>query len=110
MQTMFTARRFRARSEIKEHAVDAVQKLNKFYDGIVKASIILSFEGAEKNIKVAEINLHVHGVLLSAKERSEDFRKSVDLVVEKLSQQLVKYKTKVRMKDKVRVRSIQEKP
>jgi len=110
MQTLFTARRFRARPEIKEHALGAVQKLERFYDGIVKASIILSFEGAEKNIKVAEINLHVHGGLLSAKERSEDYRKSVDVVVEKLSKQLAKYKTKVRMKDKLRVRSIQEKP
>ena len=110
MQTLFTARRFRARTEIKEHAIDAVKKLDRFYDGIVKASIILSFEGAAKNIKVAEVNLHIHGGLLSATEQSEDFRKSVDLVVEKLSKQLVKHKTKVRLKDKARVRAIQEKP
>ena len=90
--------------------MDAVSKLDKFYDGIVKASIILSFEGASKNIKVAEVNLHVHGELLSAKEKSEDYRKSVDLVVEKLSKQLAKYKTRIRMKDKAKVRAIQEKP
>lgn len=109
MQTTFTARRFRARPEIKAHALNAVKKLDRYYDGIVKTAIILSFEGASKNIKVAEVNLHVHGVLLSAKERSEDYRKSIDLVVEKLSKQLEKYKTKVRLKDKNRVRSIQEK-
>ena len=110
MQTLFTARRFRARSEIKDHALDAVAKLDKFYDGIVKATIILSFEGSTKNIKVAEVNLHVHGELLSAKEQSQDYRKSIDLVVEKLSMQLAKYKTKVRLKDKAKVRAIQEKP
>ena len=61
MQTLFTARRFKARPEIKEHATDAVAKLDRYYDGIVKANIILSFEGAAKNIKIAEINLHVQG-------------------------------------------------
>ena len=109
MQTTFTARRFRARPEIKAHALEAVQKLDRFYDGIVKANIICSFEGATKNIKVVEINVHVHGVLLFAKEKSEDFRKSTDLVIEKLSKQLAKYKTKMRMKDKMKVRVMKEK-
>jgi putative sigma-54 modulation protein len=109
MQTTITARRFRVRPEIKTHAVGAVQKLDRYYDGIMKAAIILSFEGAEKNIKVAEVNLHVHGVLLSAKERSEDFRKSVDIVVEKLSMQLAKYKTKLRKKENAKVRTMKAK-
>jgi putative sigma-54 modulation protein len=109
MQIMFTARRFRARPEIKAHAVDAVRKLDRYYDGIVKGSIILSFEGSTKNIKVAEVNLHVHGVLLSAKEKSDDYRKSVDLAAEKISKQLAKYKGRVRLKDKGRVRMMQAK-
>jgi len=110
MQTLFTARRFRARAEIKEHALDAVKKLDRYYDGIIKASIILSFEGATKNIKVAEVNLQVHGGLLSARERSGDYRKSMDVVVEKLSVQLAKHKTKARLKDKVLVRAMKQKP
>ena len=108
MQTTFTARRFKARVEIKTDAINSVQKLERYYDGIVKADIILSFEGAEKNIKVAEVNLHVHGVLLSAKEKSEDYRKSMDLVIEKLSKQVTKYKSKLRMKDKMKVRGMKE--
>jgi putative sigma-54 modulation protein len=109
MQTTFTARRFRARPDIKADAIASVQKLDRFYDGIVKADIILSFEGAEKNIKVVEVNLHVHGVLLSAKEKSEDFKKSMDLVMGKLSKQLAKYKTRLRLKDRMKVRVMREK-
>jgi len=108
MHIKFTARRFRARPTIKAHALEAVKKLDKFYDGIVNADIILSFEGAEKNIKVAEANLHVYGMVLSAKERSDDYRKSIDAVVEKLSIQVSKYKTKLRAKDKNKVRAIKE--
>lgn len=109
MHIKFTARRFRARLEIKEHAIDQVNKLDKFFDGIVSADVILSFEGAEKNIKIAEINLHVHGTVLTAKEKSDDFRKSIDFATEKLSMQLEKYKTKLRSKDKSKVRALKDK-
>ncbi len=109
MHTKFTARRFRARLEIRAHAIDAIKKLDKFYDGIVNADIILSFEGAAKNIKIAEANLRVHGVVLSAKEKSDDFIKAIDAVVEKLGIQLTKYKSKLHARDKNKVRAILEK-
>jgi ribosome hibernation promoting factor len=106
MQIKFTARRFRARPEIKEHAIDQVKKLDRYFDGILSADVILSFEGAEKNIKIAEVNLYVHGSLLTAKQKSTDFRKSIDTATEKLSGQLEKYKSKLRAKDKNNVRAL----
>ena len=109
MHTSFTARRFRAKPELQAHALDAVAKLGRFYDGIVHADIILSYEGSTKNIKIAELNLQVHGVLLSGKEKSDDFHKSIDAVIEKLGMQLRKYKTKLRAKNKTKVRALQEK-
>jgi putative sigma-54 modulation protein len=109
MQILFTARRFRARPEIKEHALAAVRKLERFYDGIMKVEVILSFEGATKNIKVAEVNVHVYGVLLSAKEKADSYYKAIDEVVGKLVMQIERYKSKLRSMDKERVRSIQAK-
>ncbi|MBM2844747.1 MAG: hypothetical protein HW407_59 [Bacteroidetes bacterium] len=109
MLTKFTARRFRARQELKEFATDAVKKLDKFYDGIFRADVILSFEGATKNIKIAEINLHVFGTMLTAREKSEDYHKSVELAVEKMNGRLAKYKSKLRAMDKSKVRSMQDK-
>ena len=109
MNVKFTARHFRPHAEIKEHAVDTVKKLAKFYDGIVSATIVLSFERVTNSVKIAEINLHVHGTTLSAKEKSDEFHKSIDVAAQKLTVQLEKYKTKLRLKDKTRVRKIQEK-
>lgn len=109
MDIQFTARRFRAHPEVKTHAIEAVEKLGKFYDGIVRADVILSYERGTNSIKTAEINLHVYGVVLFAKERSEDFVKSINAATEKLGNQLKKYKGKLRSKDKVAVRSLQAK-
>lgn len=108
MDIHFTARKFRARPAVKQHAVGAVKKLDRFYDGIVRSDIILSFERGTNSLKVAEITLHVHGTVLAARERSEEYLKSVDLAVEKLERQLAKYKTKVRMKNKKTLRRVKE--
>jgi putative sigma-54 modulation protein len=109
MDVKFTARHFRPHADVRDHAVEEVRKLGKFYDGIVSAAVILSYERVTNSVKTAEINLHVYGTILSATVKSEDFIKSIDKAVEKLSIQLSKYKSKLRAKDKSRVRKIQEK-
>ena len=108
MEVHFTARKFRSRDDLKKHAVQAVRRLDKFYDGIVRADVILSFERAVQSIKKAEVNLFVHGTVLSATETSEEFPKSVELALLKLERQLSKYKTKLRMKNKKTLRRVKE--
>jgi putative sigma-54 modulation protein len=109
MTVKFTARHFRAHPEIKQHALDAVKRLDRFFDGIIGAAIVLSYERATNSVKTAEINLQVYGTVLSATVKSDDYLKSIDASVQKLELQLAKYKTKLRAKDKSKVRSIKEK-
>lgn len=109
MDINFTARRFRAHSEIKDYALEEVRKLEKLYDGILKADIILYYERGSNSVKTAEINVHVYGATLSAHHASDDYIKSIDGAVEKLAVQLKKYKSKLREKDKTKVRRIREK-
>jgi putative sigma-54 modulation protein len=109
MDINFTARRFRAHPEIKKYAIEEVKKLERLYNGIVKADIILFYERGTNSVKTAEVNLHVYGVILTARERSDDYIKAIDGVMEKLESQLKKYKAKLREKDKTKVRRIQEK-
>jgi len=108
METHFTARHFKAREGVREHALESVKKLDKFYDGIVRTDVILSFEKTNNSIKIAEINLHVYNSVLIAKEQSDDFLVSIDLAIEKLKQQLAKYKTKLRSKNKRTLRRVKE--
>ncbi len=109
MDINFTARRFKAHPDIKEYAMEEVKKMDKLYDGILRAEIILSYERGLNSLKTAEINLHVYGATLSAHEKTNDYLKSVNGAIEKLSTQLKKYKSKLREKDKTKVRTIREK-
>jgi putative sigma-54 modulation protein len=109
MNIKFTARHFRPRPGVREHAIDQVRKLAKYYDGIVSATVVLSYERATNSVKTAEINLHVYGTVLSATEKSDEYVKSIDAAAEKLTVQLAKYKTRLRAKDKSAVRRIKAK-
>ena len=108
MDTHFTARKFKARADLKKYAIEAVKKLDKYYDGILRADVILSYQRTTQSVKTAEVNLHVYGSTLSAKESSEEFLKSLELAIGKLERQLAKYKTKLRMKKKKTLRLVKE--
>lgn len=109
MDINFTARRFRAHSEIKDYAMAEVRKLEKLYDGILRADIILYYERGVNSVKTAEVNLHVYGTTLSAHNGTDDYVKSIDGAIDKLGIQLKKYKSKLHDKDKTKVRQIREK-
>jgi putative sigma-54 modulation protein len=98
MDVHITARRFKAHKEIRDYALESIQRLDKFYDGIIRSDVILSFERTTNSIKTAEINIHIQGNTLSAKEKSEDFILSLDRAIEKLIKQLDKVKTKARVR------------
>ncbi len=92
MQITFTARHFKASESLKSYAENEVNRLNKFFEGIVDCDIILS---KERNNNIAEISLKVSSGVLSVKESSEDFYKSIDLAVDKLERQIKKFKDKI---------------
>jgi putative sigma-54 modulation protein len=108
MQFHFTARKFKAHATLREKASEAVNRLPKYYDGIVRGDVVLGYERPSNSIKWAEVSIHVHGTVLTATEKSEDFAKSLDLAMAKLERQLTKYKSKVRLKNKKTLRKVKE--
>jgi len=98
MNVKITARHFKAHDSLKEHAESCIENLTKFYDGIINAEVILSFEKTQNSIKVAEIMLGIHGKTLTAHAKSEEFEKSIELATQKIEAQLKKHKGKIQNK------------
>jgi putative sigma-54 modulation protein len=109
MDIHFTARRFKPHQDIRDHALTALKKLDKHYDGIVRSDIILSYEGKDPSVKVTEVKVHVLNAVLTAKEKSAEFHKSIDMSIEKIERQLGKHKAKKIMKNKKTLRKVKEK-
>jgi putative sigma-54 modulation protein len=93
MRISITARHFKLSEALKRFSEGEVSRLNKYYDGIVDAEVVLSWE---KHDRIAEIKMSVFGTLLTALGRSEDMKKSIYEAVQKMERQLLKYKDKIR--------------
>jgi putative sigma-54 modulation protein len=96
MNIQITARHFKARPDLQEFIEGAVNGLTQLYDGIVSADVVLEVETQNNNDnKMAEVSLLVYKDKLFAKEKSDDFTKSVGACIEKLERQLIKYKQRM---------------
>ena len=93
MRVNLAARRFKASDRLQEYANTEVQRLRKYFDNIIDCDIILSYQ---KENKTSEIHLNVYGTVLKATESTDDFYKSINKTVDKLEQQVKKYKEKLR--------------
>ncbi len=94
MNIQITARKFKAHDTLKEFIKDELNSLKRFNDDILSADVKLSFQNTQNSIKIAEVLLSIPGQVLTAKEESDDFKKSVTGAVEKLRNQLSTIKSK----------------
>ncbi len=94
MKTTFTARHFDASQQLKQYSVDAVQKLDQFYDRIVTCDIILEPTPDDEAPQQAELNVKIPQKLLNAKETAPTYEQAINQVVDNITRQLKKYKNK----------------
>jgi len=91
--------RFTVSEHLNQFADQKVSKLEHFFDGIVKAEVILKLDKSESSEnKIAEIRLKLPGGELFSKKQTKTFEESVDLACDALRKQLLKWKEKVRTK------------
>jgi ribosomal subunit interface protein len=97
MKFVFTSRHFKAHTSLKDFAQIEIEKISKYYDGIIKSEVILSFEKATNSVKIAEviITTNTHSVI-TAKDRSDDFKISIEGAVDKAASQIKKLKEKIK--------------
>lgn len=109
MKFVFTSRHFKAHDSLKEFAEKEVEKLNKFYDGIMKCEVILSYEKPANSIKIAEIivDTNTHAIL-TAKAESGDFLASMEMAFGKILSQVKKLKEKLKKSHSPRHSGIDE--
>lgn len=108
MHTIVTSRHFKAHSTLTSYAEEAVNRLGKYYDGIITSNVILSYERSRDSKKRAEITVHVYNAVLAGHSSTDDFFRSIDAATEKVRTQLQKYKAKLRRRDKISLRRVKE--
>jgi putative sigma-54 modulation protein len=100
MQATIQSIHFTADTKLKDYINIRLEKLETYYDRILKADVFLKLEneGAPVKDKIVEIRLYIPGNDLFAKETSKSFEESTDAVVEQLRRQIIKQKEKISAK------------
>lgn len=94
MRIKLTVRHGKTTEEVQQFAETEVQRLKKYYDGIIDCDIILDY--IKRLTKVAEIHITVYGSVLKAVEEADEIEIAIKQAVDKLERQLMKYKDRLR--------------
>ena len=88
---------FDADSKLLEFVEEKVNKLGRFYDGIIGGEVFLKLDkSSNAENKVAEIKIQIRGNDLFVKKQCKTFEEAVDTSILALTNQVKKYKEKAK--------------
>ena len=93
METTFTFRHIDPSEGLKQHALDKLQKLDKYKVQPLHAHVIFTTERFQH---VVEITLTAHGVQYVSLEKEKDMYASLDLAMQKIERQLKRHKERIK--------------
>ena len=103
MQIKITAKNTDLTDAIRGYVEKKFDALDKFFDGIIRADVIVGLESTHHNkgdVFFAECKLEVPGNDLFVKKEEPSLYKAIDKVKDHLAQQIVKYKEKLKDKER----------
>lgn len=95
MNIHITVKNIELTDAIKSYVEKKVAKVKRYFDQVIDVNVVLD---VHKNVHLAEVLVNAKGVFLKGAEKSEDLYASIDLAVDKIDRQLVKYKSKLKNK------------
>ena len=100
MEVKINSVHFNADEKLVDFVNKKVNKLDTFFDGIIKAEVTLKVAKPEAaNNKVAELKLSIPAKdYLFAKKQADSFEEATDLAIDAIRKQLGKYKEKLKSK------------
>ena len=81
---------------LKHYAEEKMHKIGKFFSRPLEAHVVLSVDSKDRQL--AEVTLHTHRSTIDGREETTSLYSAIDLVMDKVEQQLRKYKTKTRLR------------
>ena len=97
MKVVITSKNMNANDRLKDTIEKKMEKLSKYFSYNIIVNVTLS---AEKNRQKIEATIRVRGMIFRAEDVSGDIYEGIDNVVEKLSTQMSRFRTKIQKKHK----------
>jgi len=92
MNTTITARHFTASDRLQEFATESVEKLEKYYDGLIDCDIVFEPNESPEVPQKVELRVKFARTFLTASEAAETYEQAISKAVDNIRRQLIKYK------------------
>jgi len=93
MQFSVTFRHMEPSDALKDYAGEKLSRLEKYFDAIIEAQVVLS---VEKFRHIADVTVMCDGVKLKGQEQTEDMYSAIDMVMDKMERQAKRYRERYR--------------
>jgi len=90
---------FDADKKLVDFVHNKVNKLDKYFEGIIRSEVILNFDKSKKKFtenKEAKIKIELPGEELFAEKVALTFEEAIDLTIDALKKQVERFKGKVK--------------
>jgi|GEM_PF-90952 len=94
MNITITGRHLTVTETLQEYAERKIEKLEQYFQQLIDAHVILYLEKLDRG---AEVVINGDGIQFHGREKAETFFSAIDLLVDKMEKQIVKYKEKHQM-------------
>ena len=81
---------------LKRYVEEKIHKIGKYFYRSLEAHVVLSVDSRDRQL--AEVTLSTRGMTIHGREETTDLYSAIDLVTDKLQQQVKKYKAKARLR------------
>ena len=85
MDVRFVTRNVELPADIKDYMEKKMSKIEKFFDRILDAQVVLSFK---RGMNVVEITADVNGVVMRGEDYAPDLRKAFDKALKNIERQV----------------------
>lgn len=92
MQIVFRGKNIELTPGLKSHVEKKIGKIERYFEEPLTANVNLHVDHGEH---IVEVTIPINGMILRGQESSPDMYASVDMVIEKISRQVDKYKTRI---------------
>jgi putative sigma-54 modulation protein len=84
-------------SAIREYVQTKLERITRHFDHVIDIAVILAVEKLPEKEKrqKAEINLRLRGNVIHCESFAEDLYAAIDMLIDKLDRQVLKYKDKI---------------
>lgn len=93
MQLSVTFRNTESKEILRNYAQEKIARLKKYMDVPMEVNVVLT---VEKHRHIAEVTLVANRITINAQEETEDMFSAIDLMVDKLERQVLKFKEKIK--------------